>query len=477
MGDIINFIGETFYIIYFLVLISTLMVVIMENRNPLKTMSWVMILIFLPALGLIIYFVFGQKWYKKHRIDKRSYNMVSRPYLIKDMKKNNVKLPEKYARLAELLKKTESTFPYNGNSIDTYYNGYSFYDALIKEISKARHHIHIEFYIFMSDEIGTLIKDILIDKVKEGVKIRIIIDDLGSWGIKKQFIKEMKEAGIEFSKFLPVHFPIISNKINYRNHRKLVIIDGKTAFVGGMNIANRYVKGLSWGTWRDTQVKIQGYAVHELQTIFLLDWNFATKEVIKTDKDYFPTDCNNSGTAIVLTATSTPFNEWRRIMQALILSIAKAKDYFYIQTPYFMPTEPVICAMQTAALAGIDIRLIIPSKSDSTMTQLATRSYLKDILKAGVKVYFYKPGFIHSKMIVSDDILSIIGSTNMDFRSFEQNFELNTFILDETTALSFKEQFLKDQKNSKRITLHSWCKRPFYFKLKESIVRIFSPLL
>lgn len=476
MENILNLIGETFYIVYFLVLISTLMVVIMENRNPLKTMSWVMILIFLPAIGLIIYFVFGQKWYKRHRIDKRIYNMISRPQLRNDFKKN-IKLPEKYARLAELLKKTESSLPYSGNSVETYYDGYSFYDSLIKEISKAKHHIHIEFYIFMSDEIGNLIKDILIDKAKKGIKIRIIIDDLGSWGIKKDFLRDMEKAGIEFTKFLPVTFPIISNKINYRNHRKLVVIDGKTAFLGGMNIANRYLKGISWGTWRDTQVKIEGHAVHELQTIFLLDWNFATKEVIKTDKDYFPINCENTGSATILTATSTPFNEWRRIMQGIILSIAKAKDYFYIQTPYFMPTEPVICAMQTAALAGIDIRLIIPNKSDSIMTQLATRSYLKDILKAGVKVYFYQPGFIHSKMIVSDDILSIIGSTNMDFRSFEQNFELNTFILDEKTALSFKEQFIKDQKNSRRITLHNWNKRPFYFKLKESIVRIFSPLL
>lgn len=475
MNEIFSYIGETFYIIYILILLGTIMVVIMENRNPLKTMSWLMILIFLPALGLIIYFLFGQKWSKKHRIDKRNYNIISRSQLEKYLKQASVELPKEYFGLAELFRKTEKSFPYNGNSVDVYYNGYDFYTALLKEIKESRHHIHIEFYIFLSDETGNLIKDALIEKAREGVKIRIIIDDVGSWKIKKSFIKELKDNGIEIISFLPVNMPLISNKINYRNHRKLVIIDGKTAFIGGMNIANRYIKGLKWGIWRDTQIRIKGYTVHELQTIFFLDWNFATKENI-TDQSYFP-KCDSSGSATVLVATSTPFNEWRRIMQGLVLALTRAKKYFYIQTPYFMPTEPVICAMQTAALAGVDIRIIIPSRSDSTMTQLATRSYLKDILKAGVKVYFYKPGFIHSKMMVSDDTLSIIGSTNMDFRSFEQNFELNAFIFDRETALNIKEQFNKDQKDSKRITLHNWKKRPFYYKLKESIVRIFSPLL
>lgn len=475
MANFLIYLSETFYVLYILILLGTILIVIMENRNPLKTMSWLMILIFLPAVGLIIYFLFGQKWSKKHKINKRSYNIVSRSQLEKYLKKASAELPEEYFGLAELFKKTEKSFPYNGNSIKPYYNGYSFYADLLREISMAKHHIHIEFYIFLSDETGKLIKDALIDKAKEGVKIRIIIDDLGSWKTKQSFIDEMKKSGIEVVSFLPVRMPVISNKINYRNHRKIVIIDGHTAFIGGMNIATRYIKGVKWGTWRDTQIRIKGYTAHELQTIFLVDWNFATKEVI-TDQSYFPT-CNDSGTATVLIATSTPFNEWRRIMQGLVLALTRAKKYFYIQTPYFMPTEPIICAMQTAALAGVDIRIIIPNKSDSVMTQQATRSYLKDILKAGVKVYFYKPGFIHSKMMVSDDTLSIIGSTNMDFRSFEQNFEINAFVFDKETALNFKEQFLADLKESKRITLHGWNKRPLFYKFKESIFRIFSPLL
>lgn len=470
-----NYIVEFFYVIYIIIVVSTIFVVVMENRNPVKTMAWIMVLIFLPILGMIIYFLFGQKWYKKHIISKRSYNKISKESISDEPKNVSVQVPPEYVGLSNLFRKTDEARPRKYNTVSTYYCGYDFITAMLKAINRAKNHIHIEFYIFMEDATGHIVRDALIDKAHEGVKIRIIIDDLGSWHTKEKFLNEMRKEGIEIVRFLPVKLPLISNKINYRNHRKLIVIDGKTGFVGGMNIADRYIKGVKWGTWRDTQIKVEGYAVHEYQTIFLLDWFFATKQFIK-DKYYFP-KCSTEGTAIVQTVTSAPFSNWRRIMQGLVLAITRAKSYFYIQTPYFMPTEPIICAMQTAALSGVDVRLIIPEHSDSNMTHLATRSYLKDVLKAGVKVYMYTAGFVHSKMMVSDDMLSIVGSTNMDFRSFEQNFEINSFIYDQETAIDLKQQYMTDIKNCKRITMHKWQKRPMYVKFLESFVRIFSPLL
>lgn len=475
MTQALAYISETFYFFYIIILIGTILIVISENRNPLKTMSWLMILFFLPVLGLIIYFLFGQKWYKKHRIDKRNYNKLAKEQLSNYLRHSQTAIPEEYTYLTNLFKNTEKSIAYPYNNTETFYNGYDYIISLLKDISKAKHHIHLEYYIFLSDATGNLIKDALIEKAKEGVKVRIIIDDLGSWQTKKSFIEEMKQNDIEISKFFPVKLQLISSKINYRNHRKLAIIDGNIGYMGGMNIADRYIKGTNWGCWRDTQVRITGFAVHDIQTIFLLDWYFTTKRLI-SDEKYFP-ECETKGNATILIGTSAPFNNWRRIMQGIAMSIIRAKKYFYMQTPYFMPTEPIITAMQMAALSGVDVRIILPEKSDSKMTHMATKSYLKSILQAGVKVYFYKPGFIHSKMMVSDDMLSIIGSTNIDFRSFEQNFEVNAFIIDKKTALDAKEQFLIDQKQSKRITIHAWDKRPRREKFAESVIRIFSPLL
>ena len=290
---------------------------------------------------------------------------------------------------------------------------------------------------------------------------------------KANFV-HMVKVFVEVVKFMPVHLSIQS-RINYRNHRKITVIDGDRGFIGGMNVADRYVCGVPWGVWRDTQVMVSGYAAHQLQMVFMRDWYFATRTSLMSPV-YFPT-CGMDGSASVQVATSAPFDQWRSIMQGLALALARAKGYFFCETPYFMPTEPVLCAMQSAALAGIDVRIIIPHRSDSLLTQLATRSYVKDLLSAGVKVYMYEGGFIHSKMMVSDDLLSVVGSSNMDFRSFEQNFEANVFIYDKEAAAAIKKQFQIDQSHSRRLTLQVWKHRPKHIKVKESLVRVFSPLL
>lgn len=475
MHEILTYLKDAFYILYVLAILTAVIALVLENRNPLKTIAWILVMTCLPIVGFIAYLLFGQKWYKRHIIGKRTLKKFAQSPAMRRLEKSLSTFPQSQWKLASFFIKTESSFPFPANAVTPYFDGADFIISLLREISHAKQHIHLEYYIFMDDATGHIIADALIEKAAQGVKIRVIVDDLGCWKTHKHFFDRLEKHNIEVVKFLPVKTLPIQSRINYRNHRKLTIIDGKTGFIGGMNIADRYIKGVKWGVWRDTQIMIRGYAVHQMQLTFIRDWYFATKQSL-LDKQYFPM-LENCGTAIVQIATSAPFDKWQRIMQGLVLAISRAKDYFFIETPYFMPTEQVLMALQTAALSGIDVRLIVPQHSDSMMTQLATRSYLKDLLKSGVKVYMYKAGFIHSKMIVSDDLLTVIGSCNMDFRSFLQNFEANAFIYDKDFAAIAKRQFQADQAQSVRVTHQVWKHRKWHIKVKESIVRIFSPLL
>jgi cardiolipin synthase len=320
-----------------------------------------------------------------------------------------------------------------------------------------------------------LVRDALIDKAKQGVEVRLLYDDVGSWKVDHTFFEQMREAGIETRVFLKVRFPMFTSKVNYRNHRKVVVIDGCIGFVGGMNIAMRYLKGVSWGEWRDTHIRIEGCAVYGLQVSFLTDWYAADHSLI-TSSQYYPEIpvCGESSVQIV---TSNPIGGGASIMQGLLVAITNSRKYFYIQTPYLLPTEPILLALKTAALGGVDVRIMIPERADSRITHLATLSYLDELMECGVRIYRYKKGFLHSKLMVSDDTVSTVGSTNMDFRSFEHNFEVNAFMYDYGTAIRMKEIFLADQKDAELLQLKEWRLRPWYQKVKESVIRLFAPLL
>lgn len=464
-----------FDILYFAAIIGTIIVVILDNRNPVKTMAWILVLTFLPFIGLIFYFFFGRSTRRERIISTKSYNRLMKRPMAEFLAQESFKFPGNQYQLMELFKNTNQALPFEGNKIETYTTGYPKLQALIKELYKAKHHIHLEYYIFEDDPVGNLICDILIEKSREGIEVRLIYDDVGCWHVPHCFYEKMKEEGIEVRSFLKVRFPVFTSKVNYRNHRKIVVIDGKVGFIGGMNIAERYMRGFSWGIWRDTHIKIEGKAVYGLQTAFLMDWYFVDRTLI-TSFQYFP-EIESQGNSIAQIVTSEPVGQWKEIMLGLTLAINSSKKYFYIQTPYFLPTEPILSALQTAALAGIDIRIMMPERADNKITHLGSCSYLNDILKAGVKVYFYRKGFLHSKLMVSDDTLSTVGSTNMDFRSFEHNFEVNAFMYDQGTALQMKEIFLHDQKESVQILLKNWKKRPVWQKTMESIVRLLAPLL
>ena len=465
----------TFDTVLWIIIIGTILVIVMDNRNPVKTLAWILVLIFLPVVGLVFYFFFGRSQRHERIIGKKVYGHLMKKPIAEYLSQPAARLPEDDKRIIDLFHNVNQSLPFEGNSIETFTSGDSFIQALLRELQQARQHIHIESYIFEDDAIGRMVRDVLIEKSRSGVEVRVIYDDVGCWHVPNRFFERMREAGIEVRSFLKVRFPHFTNKVNYRNHRKIIVIDGRAGFVGGMNLAERYVRGFSWGIWRDTHLMLKGKAVHGLQTAFLLDWYFVDRTLISAAK-YFP-KLDNPGTSLVQIVTSEPVGPWREIMQGLVKAVSEARKYFYIQTPYFLPTEPMLVAMQTAALSGVDVRLMLPCRADSRLTHLASCSYLADVLRAGVKVYLYQKGFLHSKLMVSDDLLSTVGSTNMDFRSFEHNFEVNAFIYDTETALQMREIFLQDQRDCLPVSLKNWEKRSRSRKVAESTVRLLAPLL
>jgi cardiolipin synthase len=464
--------------VYTLVVLIVMLKVLMDNRQPSKTMAWLLVLWFIPLLGIILYFFFGQNTRKEKMISQRSLDQLTKRAMLEFAEQRDLRIPETYRPLMSLFKNQSMALPFKDNEVEIYTSGYEFFPSLLHEISMARDHIHIDIFIFADDELGNLIADALIDKAREGVEVRVIYDDVACWKVKGSFYERMRDAGIDVHAFMPVKFPAFTSKVNYRNHRKLVIIDGKVGFIGGMNFATRYVKGTGKQAWRDTHLKVTGGAVYGIQRAFLVDWYFVDRTLV-TDRKYYPdlsTSINNNCLAQVV--TSSPISPWPDIMQGYVRVLLEAKHYVYMESPYFLPTEPILFAMRTAALAGVDVRLMIPLKSDSHIVDRSSISYVMETLEAGVKVYLYKAGFNHSKLMVSDDNLCTCGSTNVDFRSFEHDFESNIFFYDREMALRMKEVFLNDQSNSLLIDeVREVEHQSFFSRLWESILRVVSPLM
>jgi cardiolipin synthase len=390
----------------------------------------------------------------------------------------NLKIPADQGALIKLFTNQNWSFPFKDNEVDIYTNGYDFFHMLLRDIGKAKSHVHIDSYIFNDDALGYMVADELVEKASQGVEVRVIYDDVGCWNVKNEFFERMREAGIEVHAFMPVKFPAFTGKVNYRNHRKLCVIDGKIGYIGGMNIATRYIKGRSGLAWRDTHLRIRGGAVYGIQRAFLVDWYFVDRTLI-TNRRYYPEVSEKlKNDCLIQIVTSSPISPWPDIMQGYVRILLQAKHYVYMETPYFLPTEPVLFAMRTAALAGVDVRLMIPYKTDAKLVEWASRSYVMQTVESGVKIYLYKAGFNHSKLLVSDDALCTVGSTNIDFRSFENNFEANAFIYDEQMACRLKDVYLQDVKESVLLEdVRDLGNQTFIQRLWESLVRLISPLL
>ena len=465
-------------VIYLSITIGGIVAVLMDNKQPEKTMAWILVLCFMPIVGIIFYLFFGQNTRKEKVISERSMDLLMKRSMLEFAEQENLHIPRRNRPLMKLFTNQNWALPFKDNEVSIFTDGYEFVSTLLYNIGQAQDHIHLDTYIIEDDPLGNLVADVLIDKARQGVEVRLLYDDVGCWRVKDRFFKRMKAAGIQVYAFMPVRFPAFTGKVNYRNHRKLCVIDGKVGFIGGMNIALRYVKGTARQTWRDTHLCIRGGAVYAIQRAFLVDWYFVSRTLV-TDRRYYPpvdkTIDNNCLTQIV---TSSPVSPWPDIMQGYVRVLLQAHRYVYMESPYFLPTEPVLFAMRTAALSGVDVRLIVPRHGDAKLVEWASRSYLMEVIEAGVKVYLYEPGFNHSKILVSDDNLSSCGSTNIDFRSFENNFEANAFFFNEGMALRLKKVFLTDQAQSTLVDDVSYfIKRPFLQRLLESLVRLLSPLL
>ena len=463
------------WVLYMITVFGTVVVVISENRNPLKSIAWIVVLLFFPVGGLIFYIFLGRDFRKQRMISRKSLKKINQYSFTHQTDPGMLQLPLSAEQEVRLLYNLSQSKLYSGNRVEIFTRGDSFFDSLFEQIEKAQKFIHLEFYIFQDDEIGCRLKALLIKKQHQGVEVRVIYDDVGSWSVKNRFFDEMRAEGIQVNAFFKVRFPAFANKINYRNHRKIIVIDGLVGYIGGMNVADRYLHGLEWGIWRDTQMLIQGPGVQGLQTAFSVDWYFTDRQLL-WDARYFP-QSKNAGNVSLQIATSGPIGEWKEIMLAIFKAISNAKKYVYIQTPYFLPTDVLLLAIQSAALSSVDVRLMLPERSDSYIVQIGSYSYIRSMLKAGVKVYFYKPGFLHAKMVAVDDEFCTVGSANMDFRSFEHNFESNAFIYDPATTRKLRNIFLKDQSHSRRVTIIEWRHRPLRQRTFESIIRLFSPML
>lgn len=487
-----EFITVIFYLLYLAIALYTTGVIIYRRTDPVKSLSWIVIILFLPYIGLAIYLLFGQN-FRKQKIfsrkgvrDERVRRVMAKKQL-EEFYTNYNQLPENLKEFEKLitlnLRGSHSLLGVN-SKISLYYTGRQALDQMYSAIEKANKHIHLQSYIIEDDFIGNRFKDLLIKKAKERVEVRVIYDDVGCWSLPKEFKKELTDSGIELLNFAPVKFPSLTSKINYRNHRKILVIDGVSGFIGGVNIAERYYKESQQSTWRDTHICIEGESVSALQSSFLLDRYFIINQQLRSRKKYHPIPLTQNFklsttekgiyTQII---TSGPDSDWADIMQSYFTAIVSAKKEIYIVTPYFTPNVSILDAIKTAALGGVKVSLMLSEKSDTKIAQWSTISYATELLEAGVKVYLFRKGFNHSKVISIDGKFSIIGSANMDNRSLEHNFEATAIIYDATVAQQVESQFKQDITQCRTLESSKWAKRGVKNKIIESFARLLSPLL
>ena len=364
------------FIVYVCVVLVTMVTVLMDNRQPAKTMAWVMVLIFIPVIGIVLYFFFGQNTRKEKYISSQSMDQLTKRSMLEFAEQQDLKLPEEHSTLIKLFGSLNWALPFKNNETDIFTDGHSFFCALLGDIGRATHHIHLETYIICDDPLGRLVADVLMDKARAGVEVRFIYDDVGCWNVSNSFFERMRTAGVDVHAFMPVKFPAFTSKVNYRNHRKLIVIDGKIGYTGGLNVAERYRKGNRLGLWRDTFMRTLGPAVHAMQYSFLNDWAFVGQKKITDDK-YFPAPLFYDNNCIQL-VTSGPDTDWQNIMQGIIMAMSNAHDYIYIHTPYYLPPDSVTNALETAAMSGVDVRIIMPERNDSRLVAAASRHQYGD---------------------------------------------------------------------------------------------------
>ena len=463
--------------LYFLTVLAVIVVVLSENRNPVKSMAWVLVLVLLPVVGLVIYLIFGRSL--------KGMVLISRSTLRELRRMNDFFYPsqamegltDESRQLISLVNKLVGPHLFLGNDVEVFTSGADKFEALKRDIASATDHIHLQYFIIENDEVGAEVVSLLMEKARQGVQVRVLYDYVGSFYMSSRLLKQMRAAGIEVHPFLELSLTQFAFRVNWRNHRKIVVIDGRVGYVGGMNIADRYVTGdKRWSAWRDTHLRVEGEAVMALQYSFAIDWNFTTRKLLNSPARRFSGSSAGDGLIMQMMA-SGPTNRWNNISFVFFKAITMAKHRVFVQTPYFLPSDALLKALESAALSGVDVRLMIPRCLDSEMLRLATGSYIKECLLSGIKVYMYEPTVMHAKVVIVDDEFVTTGSTNFDFRSFEHNFEFNALIYNKEFNARMRDVFEADMLQCTRLSMGKWKQRPLMQKALESVVRLISPIL
>lgn len=462
-----------------------LAVVIFERRNPTATLTWILLLVFMPVLGFLLYIFVGQNlrrqklFYLKHDEEKELLPLLAR----QDASLHNDTLCFNDARIADyqdlihLQLNSSQSLLTQDNRVEVFHDGQELFESMLASLKEARDYIHMEYFIIRNDSLGRSIMEILAEKAREGVEVKLLYDGMGCIRLPRRFFKGLLQAGGKTAVFFPPFLPYINLRINFRNHRKICIVDGQEAYVGGFNIGNEYL-GLSrrFGYWRDTHLKIKGSAIDSLEMRFLLDWRYAAHDQMSASERYFPARVEEGTTAVQI-VSSGPDLTYPAIKNGYLKLISNARSKVYLQTPYLIPDESILEALKIAALSGVDVRLMIPYKPDHFYVYWASLSYLGELLAAGVRCYMYKRGFLHSKMIVTDGFASTVGTANLDIRSFQLNFEVNAFIYDHDISRQLESQFLLDLNDCIEITPAMYHGRSLFVRIKEGIFRLLSPIL
>ena len=481
-----HFITFSVTAIFILNLFLAIALIFLERRDATSTWAWLMVLYFIPFFGFIIYLMLGRQLREKHLFRWEGRDKIGIDQLIEhqiqSIEDNTLdfrhKETEHYKDMIYLHLRNNDAVLTQDNDVEVFNDGATKFDALIQDLELAKDHIHFQYYIIRLDNLGKRILEVLIRKAKQGVQVRVLYDDMGSRNLRKRHFKELIEHGGQVEAFFPAILPLINPRLNYRNHRKIVVIDGRIGYLGGFNVGDEYL-GLKkkFGYWRDTHLRIEGSALHPIQTRFILDWNQASaNQDIVYDDRYFPI-IPQKGSVSMQIVSSGPDSEWEQIKDGYLKMIFRAKKYIYIQSPYFIPDVSFLDALRIACLSGVDVRIMIPNKPDHIFVYWATYSNVGYLLKAGARIFIYDNGFLHTKQIVVDDEVSTVGTANIDVRSFKLNFEVNAFIYDRDKSHELAELFEQDLLLSTELTIEKYNDRSMMIKIKESIANLISPIL
>ncbi|MCJ8012821.1 cardiolipin synthase [Paenibacillus sp. KQZ6P-2] len=454
--------------------------IFMENRNPSSTMAWILLLALMPVVGLFLYLLFGQNYFKRRKFNKKAEQDLK---IYERLEEGGVRIHQDLSgfspmqqmllRLSQKLARTPISFSSETKILT---NGKETFSTLLEELQKAKHHIHMEYYIYRADDIGTRIQQILIEKAKAGVRVRFMYDAWGSMQLPKSFLQEMSDAGVQVVAYGSSRAYFLS-RVNFRNHRKIVVIDGNVGFIGGLNVGDEYLsRSSTYGFWRDTHMSVKGEAVRTLQIIFLQDWNYMTGEKV-LEAEYLSPLLSERSNGAVQIIPSGPDNDRRALKNIFFSMITSAQKSVWLATPYFIPDDDILTSLRVAAMSGLDVRILFPAKPDKWLPFLASHSYFPALLDVGVKIYEYEKGFLHSKLLIIDGEVATIGTANMDMRSFHLNFEVNALLVQTDSVQRIVSDFERDLKSTKQIMPDSFMKKRISERFMESLARLMSPLL